>query len=778
MSAQHKDEFGELLYEAFRFSTWEASPENARRIERLRGQMMPHLGRYPGLLRRFEHKCAQGEQARALTEELEKRLHRDGNGAQTRAWLDQATLGRSKPFRDHLEKQLRRFENRQQARVQRQAADPGVPFSTIRQIRVAHGQNHPNSLRHLDCSPQWTVLIDETGERFDEQAGELAYSDRRLGRLVALAVPAGIALPTRAGFHAAESTAAEVDEVVGTLLAQPVGVFGFTVHDPVARATSWIHHVITLGRWTLTQLPLAAGASAQVDVLIEQRAEFGAQLDLSALRDMLESEMRSLSPQRYERLNLNIRFMDKSEALNGYVDAIAFTWGSPTSVSRDRLKKTAWLGHCLLRPSDDALERLYLALHGEGELSAPQWYELCAAAGETADGALDDALARLGENLAQGPNYWNRCLSEVRRRMQAKEFSLRDLGLALSWLERWAAPGNSLPAAQQLMLETTRLASDNHRGKVDADRVERCLALADALHDESPAEACEAILRIAVATTNVFDFEMMRATVQSWLTKPVAIPGLLNHGKLQSTLGQIEAFTGNGAGAIACFDRAIAAFQRLSDRAQAKREIAQTNIYRLIAMLDLPVQPAQTLLAELSAHFHAAIRKSAPVDISRSLAHSGQSWRFSHHLWLRALVAHPATLADARTAYIEQHGAWQDGDGHPWPLIDAYRAWLLRDFGENREAAMRLSTAIEQCASDDNGPALRWMGAVLQTLAVALQIRLPEKTVTDSPQLLQALLPAAPHGALAEFVDRAHDGRCADEDIHAALRACLPFNFH
>ena len=54
--------------------------------------------------------------------------------------------------------------------------------------------------------------------------------------------------------------------------------------------------------------------------------------------------------------------MAKAHALNGYVDAIAFTWGSQLAASQDRLKKTGWLGHCLLRPTDRALERLYLAL--------------------------------------------------------------------------------------------------------------------------------------------------------------------------------------------------------------------------------------------------------------------------------------------------------------------------------------------------------------------------------------------------------------------------------
>lgn len=778
MSAPGQSAFDPLLHRAFLFSAWDPSSEHERELRRLRAEAMQHLAQQPDLLERFEQACSEGDQARQLANQLRGKFGREGDTEATRGWLTRIKSEVGARVGHHLDVTLGKLTEQRASTQQRRAREGHMMESGIAPVRLSRGQHHPNSLRHLPHSHHWQVLIDETGVLFDEQADQLPNSDSTLGRLVALVIPAGTALPSIAGYHGSTATVAESDKVVTTLLDRPVGIFGFTVHDPATHAASWIGHVLTLVRWTLAQLPVNPGKPTQVDVFIEQNKGYDEGYNLRALTETLESGFRRLSPQRYAGLSLQMRFMDKSQPRNGYVDAIAFTWGSPAAVSKDRLKKTAWLGHCLLRPSDEALERLYLALHTGRELSAPQWYELCAAAGETADGVLNDALARLGENLAQHPNYWNRCLAEVRRRMQAKEFKLHELGLALAWLERWGAQGSALPAAQQLMLETARLATDNHRGTVDVDRIERCLDLARALHDESPAEACEAMLRIAVASTNVFEFEVMRATMEEWLAKAVAIPGLLNHGKLHSTLGQIEAFTGNGVAAIDGFDRAIAAFERLSDPGQAKRETGQTRIYRLIALLDLPAQPAETRLAELCAHFQATIRKSTPTEISRSLAHSDQPRRFDHHLWLRALVSDPETFADARSAYLDQQAAWQTGDDHPWPLINSYRAWLLRDAGQAGQAAAQLSAAIRQCAHADSGPTLRWMGAVLLTLAAALKIALDKDVSTDSAEALQQLLPAAPHAALARFSQQAQSGHCTAADIHAALRACLPFNFH
>ncbi|MCE6005824.1 hypothetical protein KSB07_16395 [Acinetobacter junii] len=59
------------------------------------------------------------------------------------------------------------------------------------------------------------------------------------------------------------------------------------------------------------------------------------------------------------------------------MDAIAYTWGSPSAHSKDRLKKSALLGHCLLLPDQQAMQRFYIAAAKGQQLSSQDWFNLC-----------------------------------------------------------------------------------------------------------------------------------------------------------------------------------------------------------------------------------------------------------------------------------------------------------------------------------------------------------------------------------------------------------------
>ena len=780
MQAAGAHPFKSKLDEAFRYSAWEPSPEHAGKLDDLRRALGGHVGAHTLLLDDLEAVCAEGEQARDLAAQLTKRLAREGDCEDTRAWLQTVKAGASKRICHHLDVTFSKQLKRREAWQRRLSEDAQCFTSNITPVRIAPDGHHPNSLRHLPASAQWRILIDETGSHFDEEADTLNTGDSALGRLVALAIPAATELPALAGFHAVAATVAETDAMVSALLTRAVGVFGFTVQDPAIHATRWIAHVVLLARWVLAQLPLAADVPCEVEILIEQNKGYQPGDDLRALREMLESELQRLSPTRYANLRLHLNFMAKDHDLNGYVDAIAFTWGSQLAASQNRLKRTGWLGHCLLRPTDRALERLYLALHAGRALPPAAWYDLCAAAAdEPSGGLLNDALDRLGGRSDRG--HWNASLAEVRQRVQSKHFELRALRQALAWLERWAAPGTALPPAERLTLTTARLALDNHLGGVDQGRVLQALDLIHRLHDEAPREACEALLRITVATTNVFEFGVMQETIVQWLAEPVAVPGLLNHAKLHSTLGQIAAFQGEAAAALPHFERAIATFQRLSDPDQAAREIAQTRSYRLIAAMDAPVLWTDALESELMTHFAALLDKHSAEEISRSLAHSGQDRHYAQHLWLRMLVTRTGPSDPARSAYLALRAQWQSGPDHPWPLINAYRGWLLHDAGLTEPAVQHFGEAIAQCQAPDNGATLHWMAAVLRVLARALGVALesePVNTAADDEDL-QRRLPSAPHAALTEFVSLAQrGGACRVKDIHTALCRCLPFNFH
>lgn len=762
---------GQLIGDAFRWAAWGYLQDNNRRkLQEIEAEVYQRAAANKTLPLRVVKARQLGERAFHLAEELKARLA--SGQTDLKDWIAEVSADAPHPnLAHHLNLELEKWHKYRAQQQQRNSS--GRSFHSEMPAVVLHDGRHPNSLRHLSPAPGWQILIDETGLCFDAEAEQLNIHDKALGRLVALAIPEGQQLPPQPGFHATEAPASEVDRILYRVLERPLGIFGFTVQDPALQSVGWIAHIQQLLRWVLLQLPVEAGQPLRIDAQIEQRSDYRHNQTLQIMGEVLESECKRLDPQRFAGLQLSLSFIDKKHPLVGYVDAIAYTWGSPAAESIDRLKKSALLGHCLLRPTDRALERLYLALNARYRLPGNDWYALCAATLEEPEGGLlASFLERLGERSQQQPALWQGYLAEVRQRLYSKDFRLAELGQALAWLDRWVPGGAALPASLRLPLETARLASDNHRGQVDRARINTCLALSQQLRDEDAPEACSALLRLASTTTNTFEFDTLIPVLRQWLNEPVAVPGLLNHAKLHSALGQLLAFRGEPGQAREHFDQAIAAFERLSDAQQAQREIAQTRSYQMFARLACP---DDSLPADLCQHLQAVTGKADPQAISRSFAHADQALRHPHHLWLRALVSFPETMQDARHDYLALQTQWQVGEDHPWPLIDAYRAWLLHDSGQNVAASACLLRAVQHCAAEKNGPVLQWMAEVLRTLGAALGIASPATPSTEVRADLSSQLPGAPHAALERF---AHAGRLERPAILAALRDCLPFNFH
>ncbi|WP_349618218.1 hypothetical protein [Azotobacter salinestris] len=764
---------GQLIGDAFRWAAWGyLQDSNRRKLQEIEEEAYQRSAANRTLPLRIADARQLGERAFHLTEELRERLA--SRQPDIEGWIAEVSAGAHRNLAHHLNHELEKWHKRQVNQQQRNTT--GRRFHSEMPAVALRDGRHPNSLRHLPAAPRWQIMIDETGLRFDADADRLNTHDKELGRLVALAIPEGQQLPPLPGFHAADAPASEVDHVLHRVLERPLGIFGFTVQDPALQSIGWIAHIQQLLRWVLLQLPVEPGQPLRVDAQIERRSDYQHSQTLQIMGEVLESQCKRLDPQRFAGLQLSLSFIDKQHPLVGYVDAIAYTWGSPAAESADRLKKSALLGHCLLRPSDRALERLYLALNAQHRLPGNDWYALCAATLEESEGGLlASFLKRLGERAQQQLPLWQGYLGEVRQRLHSKDFRLAELGQALAWLDRWAPGGESLPASLRLPLETARLAADNHRGQVNQARIAACLTLSQQLHDEDAPEACSAILRLAATTTNTFEFDTLTAVIRQWLAEPVAVPGLLNHAKLHSTLGQLCAFGGQPEQAGEHFERALECLARLCDPAQAAREMAQTTSYRLTAAMDTPNAAPQALLDTLRQHLGRQIGKQTEAEISRSLAYSGQAARYDHHLWLRALVTFPQTMAAARQDYLGQQHQWQHGKDHPWPLIEAYRGWLLRDADQPEQATERLQAAIDACAAEGNGPTLQWMAEVLRTLAAALGLSCVECCSAEAREQLCHSLPHAPHAQLERF---AGAGIMEHGAILAALRQCLPFNFH
>lgn len=770
----------DLIWTTFLRAAWGPTPEHLRELKEFEEDALN--GRRPvGVYLKVVEARAIGEQAYEIAQEL-KKVFQDRGETAARNWIGERTRSLDRRIGKNLKHELGKMTKRQQ--IYHRRRDEPQDKSSVR-TSVVEGQ-HRNSLRQQRSSTDWSIYIDETGSNFDEAARGLSSADKAVGRIVALAVPAGTNLVPTEDFHAADSTSAEVDRILQRVLDTTVGILGFSVQNHTSRHRYWVGHVVHLVRWTLLQLPVPPGNDrCKVRIYIEKRGSFNEQTSLDIVRLTLESELGARDPQRYRHLELDLRFMNKSNPMNGYVDAVAFTWGSPSSASKDRLEKSLLLGHCLIDANETSLHHLYLSLNQHGSLAPGDWYALCTAASSDPEGGfLSRALDRLGHELKQHPGQWQRYLAEVQLRLHSKQYSLPELGNAIAWLEQHADSTQTLPGVLQLQLSSSSLALANHQGRINRENFISCLKWIKQLRDEVPQMACEALLRMSSTLTNNFEFDALDQEIDDWLEEPVAVAGLLNYGKLQSTRGQLLAFRGQAGLALPYFEKSLSNFARLSDPAQVKRESQQTRSYQLIAMTDAALMQqmesdtnasTSQILAEITQHFG----NKQPECISSHIARSAQTDRFDHHLWLRTMVCFPRVLAGAREAYLKNSIHWQSGHDHPWPLIYAYRASLLRDAGKTGPAQKQMGNAIDACLSLDHGPALAWMAEVLRTLALALGLDLRnEHPSREQREHLQKRLPFAPHAKLSTFAHAVSGHPLPHADILAHLTACLPFNFH
>lgn len=773
----------DLVRKTFLRAAWGPTPENLRELREFEEEVLGGR-RAANLHQKFIEARANGEQAHTLSKELERVFRRDGETV-ARNWIKDRTTSLDASIHKHLDLSLDGpkglIVRERTLTARRQQAQ----YKSKVETALVDGE-HPNSLRGQKPSINWNIFIDETGSIFDETARELSSLDQSVGKIVAVAIPAEVILEPADGFHARDSTFEQVDTMLQRVLEAPVGILGLNVQDQTARHRYWIGHVLHLIRWTLLQLPVPVGnVGCKIQIYIEKRGRFDERTNLDVVREALEGEMRVLDPERYNSLELDLRVMGKDHPMDGYVDAVAFTWGSPAPASKDRLEKSLLRGHCLIDANETSLHHLYLALSQHGPLAPGDWYTLCAAAtNDPKESFLSRAIERLGNELQQHPGQWQRYLAEVQLRLHSKQYFLPELGQAISWLQRHAEKTQKLPGVLQLQLSSSNLALANHQGQISQELIGSCLEWVNQLHDEAPQLACEAILRMTSTLTNNFEFSALEHVVDNWLDKPVAIAGLLNYGKLQSTKGQLLAFQGEARQSLPHFEKAISSFDRLSDRTQAKREIRQTRNYRLIALMDTALmqsaeceiyEATPLVLAEMTTH----LGDREPEFISRFIARSTHDERFDHHLWLRAMTYFPNELIESRQIYLKQSTEWQEGQDHPWPLISAYRAWMLHDSGNMTAAQQEIESAIFKCENVDHGPTLMWMAEVLRTLAVALGLDPGNKHSSIAQrEHLKKRLPKAPHAALSAFKHAVSGQPISHADILAHLAACLPYNFH
>jgi len=571
-------------------------------------------------------------------------------------------------------------------------------------------------------------------------------SSHEIGKVVGLLVPESIQLPAlQAGFHATQSDPAYVHNVVNQLIQRQVGVIGATVKNEELEGYSWINTIELLTRWVLTLLP-ASGAPVTVKVFIEQRAPYAAGADLSALAETLQNQLRLLSPERLGQLKLSLAMIKKTgHPYNGYVDSLAYLWGSPKPVNKRFLLSSGLAEQCLIEADSHRFERLFLALNHQQKLEPVDWYAMAAIEPESmSHTALGECLRQLGQRCQEDESRWLQYLSYSRREQQQKQYYPHDLYYACQWLEEYV-PATLAPIAK-LQLLSIQLAAANHMGRVESALAKQAEALARQLLEENAQLCCEVALRIIVTYCNAFEFEKAQAVVNHWLKVPKLAIGTENHAKLLSSAGQVMAFLGDAA-ANDYFEQSLSHFAKLNDKRQLQKQSQQTRHYQALWLMDyVPHTDAAVSALEqaLGVESAASLR-----GLATRFARGEATDRFGHYLLLRACVKVPKKLEAVVRAYWSQKQNWQVGTGHPWALINFYRALILWQSPLQKTTDEALSWANQALKNAK----LQSQGRTLHTIANAIDAVI-QKMQSSTPSSYPV------------------------EQIVSEISATLPFNFH
>jgi hypothetical protein len=621
---------------------------------------------------------------------------------------------------------------------------------------------HGSDLRTQKPAANWTVVIDESGSEFGADA--TSFKPSKQGRFVAVVIPGQpLALPPlQKAWHAVDCTDdEEIDQVFQAVLSADAGVLGITVASlPVTPGERWADGVALLIDWILRLLPV--DGHTEVAVQVENRGAFK-RGDLWPLieRDCLRRLALSF-PQAAGWIDLRIKVVGKDDSeVGGYADAIAYSWARTSPASNARIKESLLADTCLLESDARALLNAWDAFVQGVNLPGQLWWELLH---ETANlGSLTATLLdRIGIECQADTQRWAVYLDETRRRMAGAAVELARLADATAWLEHYHPADADIPPLMRLAWLIVKLARSNHYGDAESTWENEVAALAHALIDEAAPLVCHANLHLAVARTNRFDFDGASRCLERWQTQPVAVPGLRYWGQVRSSLGQHSALFGDQTAAVARFDEALAAFDRLSDPAVRDKEAAQTGAYRAIALMDL-ADATETEVRAAVETITGPIAKTIP-----SLAISGApSCRYAHHLLLRWLVRHGSP--EEQASYLKHRQEWKVGHGHPWPLIQLYRGFLLH--AHETEAARQFAIgAAELAFSADQGPVVHLIGACCRVIAAAWGAPWPE---ADSEfHELEISLPSA-----CERIAQLRQALQTPPPPLDLLSQILPFNF-
>lgn len=597
------------------------------------------------------------------------------------------------------------------------AVQDGGPASgeTLRAVTA-----HPNDITGLAPGQAWTVYVDESFQGEDE-----AFLTGGGGIMAGVAFQDARPLPDLPELHCSSSSSeadlAAADRALETVLHHPnCGVLAVPtrVYDA---ANGWDDALASFIDVVVGLLPFPEGGDAvSVRFCVEPHGEYQTANDFRALQILCFKSLAATFPERARRVRLAVEPLPKPRngARNGnaYPDIVGHTCMRfrKDATARQRYEAARWAQVCHLSLPPSQMAGVVRCFFRRESLSRDAWRELASASGV---GLLPALSARFGERARGDGTVWTRYLAYLEEHVSSGAIDMAALRAQTAWMARHQ-PAQELPKKVQLRWLTSRLACANHEGRFGesdpASETRRAFdELRESLFEEVAPLACEATLHLAVTYTNCFAFDRAREIVAPLLARERATVGLANYGKLLSSAGQHAAFLGRADEAEDLFVRALACFARLSEPWERALNTDITRAYRATAAMDLRPEDARPALA-LYLLGDADASESALAGEARRLAGThGQ--KFHHHVLLRHLAGLPAD-APLRRAYLEARDAWcHPSVGHPWELIEFYRAQLL-PAGPARER--RLERAYRLAVAEGDGT-LQVIAAVIAGAALA-----------------------------------------------------------
>lgn len=560
----------------------------------------------------------------------------------------------------------------------------------------------------LEPEEEWTLVIDETGGRFNR-----AETEGQIGKFI------GILIPTKTEdkglfAHATTSTDKKRDEIIHHIITQKNwSIFGIGLLDiPLVLGEQWLDGNAELISWILRLLP---AQKTTLNVCIEQRNDVTSKTDMEQLKRMLLLNLSRASAERAKNITLKISVYTKTgHSWLAYADFIACMWAKGTRHSKDALKRSRLQGqylHSGIKPH----HRQYLdtVLNGKG-LSGAKWTELLS----DNPHSTNLPILILEEWKRQGvtPAQWTELRKEAEHHLNQKRISMHLLSQQIRWLKETMPADIIFSPKEELLWQTVLLQERNHRGEnLGKEEIKAYQEQGKALYDEDIRLVCFLDLNLAVQATHSFEFQAASELLQKWEKMDTHILGLNYKGRVLSSLGQHQAFQHNYTKATEYFNQAIEQFKALSSEKERADETEHTGAYRSINMIDDPNfsddQVYQHLMNELG------IKEESGFNLIQHI--NTQLNKYQHHLLLRALIFRENKELSAR--YLHAQKKWIDDEGYPWCWIHTYRAILLKRVGEHQLA----SEALQKAFSDLEKPAgiMRVIFLVIHQLSRQFQIK-------------------------------------------------------